>query len=142
MHDLIDPARNPRLRTLLLAVAGLATGVLVVGVLGLVVTTYGLVDAVRDTQVNNTQRAEKDRIRDQQTADAAEAAARAVDRIEDCTTPGRECFDDSQRRTGEAVAGINQGTLAVIVAALSCQAEGITEQRALARCTVNRAQAP
>jgi hypothetical protein len=61
------------------------------------------------------------------------------ERIFDCTDPSGECFKESQARTAEAVVGINEGTLRVIVAALSCQGDGITEQKPLARCTVERA---
>jgi hypothetical protein len=56
----------------------------------------------------------------------------------DCTEPGGECYEDGRKRTAEAVVGINEGTFNVIVAALSCQADGIVEQRALARCTARR----
>jgi hypothetical protein len=140
-HRLVDSTHSPRLRAVLHVIAGIATGVLIVGAVFLVVTTFRLVDAVRDTQVTNTDRAAADRKRDEQTADLAADAARTADRIEDCTTPGRPCFEDQVKRTGDAVAGINQGTLAVIVAALSCQADGITEERALARCTARRAAA-
>jgi hypothetical protein len=131
---LIDPATNPRLRRVLHVIGGAATGVLVVGVVIMLVTTFQLVTLTRDTQLAN-------RDRDQQTADTAAAAARAASRIEDCTTPGRQCFEEQVKRTGDAVAGINQGTLAVIAAALSCQADGITEERPLARCTARRASA-
>lgn len=74
---------------------------------------------------------------------AAQLASIATvnDRLVDCTEPGGKCFEAGQKRTQDAVVGINKGTLAVIVAALSCQDDGITEQRALARCTVERAQA-
>lgn len=61
-------------------------------------------------------------------------------RLVDCTEPGGACFEAAQKRTGEAVVSINEGTLAVIVAAISCQEDGITEKRALARCTVRRAR--
>lgn len=69
--------------------------------------------------------------------DARDAARRIVD----CTTPGGDCYQEGQRRTTEAVVGINEGTLRVIVAALTCQAEGVTGQRPLAMCTAERAAA-
>lgn len=62
-------------------------------------------------------------------------------RIIDCTTPGGQCLKEQDARMGAVVTGINDGTLTVIVAAITCQDEGITEQRALARCTVKRAKA-
>ena len=63
------------------------------------------------------------------------------DRLLDCTEVGGKCFEESNARTGAAVVGINDVTLAVIVAALSCQQDGITEQRSLAKCTARRAEA-
>ena len=59
-------------------------------------------------------------------------------RLVDCSVPGGKCFQESQDRTKQAVVGVNEGTLRVIVAALSCQEEGVTSQPALARCTVTR----
>jgi hypothetical protein len=132
---------HPRVRLGLWVIASVSAVLLVMGMIVSVVAIYQLSEATRQTQKGYVARAEQDRIRDEQTADAAAAAARAVDRIEDCTTPGRECFEDQVKRTGAAVAGINQGTLSVIVAALSCQADGITEERPLARCTARRAAA-
>lgn len=132
---------HPRVRVGLWITASVSAAVLTIGMIVGVLAIYDLSESTRETQRAYVARAELDRTRDEQTAAAAAAAARAVDRIEDCTTPGRQCFEDQVARTGEAVAGINEGTLAVIVAALSCQADGITEERPLARCTVRRASA-
>ena len=116
-YRLIDPSQNPRLRQVLHVIGGLATGVLVVGAVFLAVTTYQLVDAVRDTQVSNTARAQIDRARDEQTAATARDAARSAERIEDCTTPGRPCFDDAQVRLGRTVGSINRYALAAAACA-------------------------
>lgn len=62
-------------------------------------------------------------------------------RIIDCTTPGGKCLQEQDERMGTFSEGINEGTLSVIVAAISCQNEGIVGQRELARCTVQRAKA-
>ncbi len=132
---------DPRVRVWLWVVGSVAAVSLVIGMIVAVTTIYELTEATRQTQITNTQRQEADRVRDELTAATAADAARSAERIEDCTTPGRPCYEDAQRRTGEAVAGINQGTLAVITAALSCQADGITDQKALSRCTVRRAEA-
>lgn len=130
--------RHPRTRTVLWVIASVGAVALTIGALFFTTSIYALVDAVRETQVDNTAKNELDRERDKRTAATAADAARAAARIEDCTTPGRECFEAQQRRTGDAVVGVNQGTLAVIAAALSCQADGITEESALARCTARR----
>lgn len=63
-------------------------------------------------------------------------------RLIDCTTPGGECYAEGQKNTGKAIMGINEGTMRVIVAALSCQADGITEEQELAVCTVERSRHP
>lgn len=99
-YRLVDPSQSPRLRSALHVLAGLATALLVIGVLGLLLQTATLSSLIRDTQVANTQRT-------QDTRAAAEAAARGTNRIEDCTTPGRDCFEESQRRLAQAITGIN-----------------------------------
>lgn len=60
-------------------------------------------------------------------------------RLIDCTTPKGKCYEAGTARTGEAVVGINEATLKVIVAALSCQEDGLTDERELALCTTRRA---
>lgn len=138
-YRLIDPSTSPRMRKVLHTIGGAATGLLIVGVLFLLVQTSSLSTAIRVTQLDNAERNETTKEAAEQAKLAAEQAARTAFRIEDCTTPGGQCFEQSQKRTGQAVAGINQGTLAVIVAALSCQDDGIVGQKALARCTAERA---
>ena len=126
-YRLIDPSRSPRLRTFLHVVGGLATAILVIGGVFLAVTTYELVDAVRDTQVVNTQRSVD-------TKTAAENAARSAERIEDCTTPGRKCFDDAQKRLGRTVGTINRYALAAAACADQPEAQTVNE---IQRCIVD-----
>lgn len=109
---LIDPATNPRARRFAHVIAGLATGLLLVGATVAVVTGVYLIDAVRTTQLDNTERGKLDRARDERTAATAADAARAAGRIEDCTTPGRKCFEDGQRRLGRTVGTINRYAIA------------------------------
>lgn len=113
---------------------GLTAAFMVVSALALILAftavLYTVVE-VRKTQVSRISVADT-------TAQAAEDAARSAQRIEDCTTPGRDCYEDTQKTTANAVGSVATNTLAVIVAALSCQDDGITEQKQLARCTVNR----
>lgn len=132
-----DPHKQ---RAFLYTLVGLGLGLFVVGAIYLGISTHSLVGAVRDTQLDRTQITEDTAAAAERAKEAAENAARSAERIEDCTTPGRKCFDDSQKRTAEAIVGINEGTLRVIVAAISCQDDGITEQRALSICTVRRAE--
>lgn len=60
--------------------------------------------------------------------------------ILDCTEAPGKCYVESQTRSSEAIVGINGNTFRTIVAALSCQEDGITEEEALAKCTVQRAK--
>lgn len=115
-YRLVDPSRSPRLRTFLHVVGGIATAILVLGGVFLAVTTYELVEATRATQIDNTQRNED-------TKSAAENAARSAARIEDCTTPGRPCFDDGQRRLARTVGSINDYALA----AAACADQPLTQ---------------
>lgn len=103
-HRLIDPARNPRLRQVLHIIGGLATGLFLVGAIMVIVQSYAILNATRQTQLGNDARSEDTKV-------AAEQAARTAQRIEDCTTPGRECFDDAQKRLGRTVGTINDYAL-------------------------------
>lgn len=125
-YRLVDPNRSPRLRTLLHIVGGTATGILLVGVLGLLAQTASLSAVIRDTQVANTQRSED-------TKTAAQEAARSAQRIEDCTTPGRSCFDDAQKRLGRTVGTINRYALAAAACADQPQAQAVEE---IQRCII------
>lgn len=71
---------------------------------------------------------------------AIEAIDRTNDRILDCTEAPGKCYTEDRRRTADAVADINEGTYRVIVAALSCQQDGIVAERPLAECTARRAK--
>lgn len=87
--------------------AGAAVLGLLLGLSGVGYTVY----VIRQTQVSN-----RPVLRDTHAAadaavrSAADAAATA-DRIADCTTPGRECYERAQAQTGTAVSGINTVTI-------------------------------
>jgi hypothetical protein len=74
---------------------------------------------IRGTQVNN-------RTTLSQAQRAAIAAKVTADRIEDCTTPGGDCFERAQRQTSGAVAGINTITVRA-TACLAVVLKGIPE---------------
>lgn len=76
------------------ALVGLTLGILVVLVLLLLIRTWTLVDATRQTQKSNTS---------------------TVELIQDCTTPGGECYQRGESRTAAAVGDI--GVLSVYAAA-------------------------
>lgn len=122
-----DPRRRRRVRAVLGTVGGLACGVFLVGAILLATSVYQLIDAVRETQVAGVQRAAQDRLRDNQTADTADDAASAAARIEECTTPGRGCFEDAQRRLGRTVGTINRYALAAAACADQPRQQSIDE---------------
>jgi hypothetical protein len=64
------------------------------------------------------------------------------DRLLDCTDPKGKCYLEGQKRTGEAVAGINEITLKVVTAALACRDDGLTEYKELSKCVIDKVQSP
>lgn len=92
-------------RQILGALAGLLAGLLVVLVLVLVVQIYQL--AQQNNQLN--------------------------ERIVDCTTPGRLCFEDGQKRTADAVALLNRYTEAAVVCA---DATGVQSREEVRACII------
>jgi hypothetical protein len=94
-------------------IAGVAAGLTVVLMIMLIVQVYSLTAATREQQQENTKTSE---------------------RIEECTTPGRPCFEDSARRTAEAVGSLNAWT----EAAVTCADQTGTQPRAEIRACIIR----
>jgi response regulator of citrate/malate metabolism len=61
--------------------------------------------------------------------------------ILDCTRAPGKCYTEGTDRTAAAVTGINSATFRTIVAGISCQDDGITEEKALAECIAKRSKA-
>lgn len=102
----------------------------------LVLVIYGvnrvgdLTQAVRDGQQDRVPLLAK-------TNAAAQSAKTTAKRIENCTTPGRKCYDHGQRQTAAIVAGINQGSQQAASAAAACAASlPDPTYRAVYRCVV------
>jgi len=73
-----------------------------------------------------------------QTNHAAHAAERGTRIIRDCTTPGRPCFEEGQRRTARAIGDLIQGNQQAAAAAASCAANiHPPTYRAIYRCVVH-----
>lgn len=92
------------------------------GILALILTlafSAWTVSLIRATQVDNRTTLTSAR-------DAATAAARTANRVEDCTTPGGDCYERSQRQTSGAVAGINTITVRA-TACLAAVLKGIPD---------------
>ena len=100
------------------AASAFLLGLLVVLLVVAVIQTWVLADDIRNAQKSNQS---------------------VLGYVQDCTTPGGECFERGQDQTAQAVSGINAGTLRIIAAALACEADGITERAELAECTTKRA---
>lgn len=77
-----------------------------------------------------------------ETNRAAQAAQHGTRRIENCTTPGRPCYDRGQRRLGRVVAGLLQGNQRSAAAAAACAASmPHPTYHAIYRCVVRTLQA-
>jgi hypothetical protein len=79
---------------------------IVFGVLTIVVTTafviVTLAEVQRLSETNNR---------------LNERTVQIANRLEDCTTPHGACYEDSQRRTGQAVVTLNEVTQAAVICA-------------------------
>jgi hypothetical protein len=82
-----------------------------------VVQTYTLLSAVRETQ---------------------KVSRSAVVAIEDCTTPGKDCFEESQERTGNVVSDNNEVSL---YAAYCADQPGATTVKAIKSCVIEQLDA-
>lgn len=102
---------HPR-RQIFGAVVGTLLGVVVVSVLWLLVQTYAVSAATRDTQKTN---------RDTFTT------------IEDCTTPGRSCFEDAMKRQRAAIEDVNRVS---IVAAACADRDDTQTVREIQACVL------
>jgi hypothetical protein len=125
---------KPRVRLGLWVVASVSAVALVIGMIVGVLAIYELTEATRATQLSNAQRS-------QDTKAAAEQAARSADRIEDCTTPGRECFEESQQRLGRTVGSLNDYALAAAYCADQVGAQTIVQLEDCIRGEVARDRA-
>lgn len=119
---------NERVRPLLGVVVGMLVGALFVGVLVVLLS-------IRVTQVDRG-----DDVSD--TLRAAEAAEAGTDRIEDCTTPGRDCYERGQAQTAQAVANITRlSAYAATFAAACADLPGRQSVDEIERCVFEKLRA-
>lgn len=114
-----------RRREMAWAVIAALTMCLVLATVYTIMRTGAVLDAVREQQIESTER--------------SKSIKSLTETITDCVNADGKCYQRNQERTAGAVLGIRADTMRTIVAALSCQAEGIAERHALARCTADRA---
>lgn len=121
-HSQGDPSgRRPWVRPLAFAVAYIALGALIVGVLYMIVQIYGLTDSIRSTQKGNTT--------------TIKNSQETLDVVKDCTQPNGACYQDGQKRTGKAVQDISEATTqASIYAAYCVHTEPSSSVAAIERC--------
>ena len=112
------------------AVAGVVLwggiAILAVVITAAIIQTLSLVTTVREAQQNNTKTVESAKI-------AAREAQRGTDRIEECTTPGRPCYDQGQKRTADVVSDLNR--VAVFAAACADKA-GVQGEDEIFSCVI------
>lgn len=92
--------------------------------MSVVAALFTLTLAIRSTQLEGTPTGRK--------------LVASADRILDCTSPEGDCYKRSQQRTGDAVSALNSATARIVAAALSCQADGETTEKALLDCITQR----
>lgn len=105
--------------------------VVVLGILWMVGMSIGLLTGlvlIRSTQLDGVDRSKATLAIAKDARAAADAANRGTERIEDCTTFGRPCFQEGQNRTKAAVGDLSSVT--VLAAACSL---GVDESLPVAR---------
>jgi hypothetical protein len=112
-------------------VLGCAGAGLFLAVLWALLNAAHTTQAIRGTQNTNTQ------INVNQTRLLHEIT-RVSKRIRSCTTPGKSCFDDSQKRTGAAVASINRVVILAAACAVDKHGTVVQVQTAIQSCVIER----
>lgn len=133
------------LKWLTLAALGAAAAVTLVGILYVALqvrdqsqTNTALIRQVEASSARLGQAAAAARDQSEVNTELLRNVKSTNNRLISCTTPGGECYKQSQERLTKAVASLNKTRLRVVVAALTCQSEGVKGQRALTRCTLDR----
>jgi hypothetical protein len=103
-----------KLRPVLGALTAIGAGVLAILLLTLIVRTWSLADAIRETQKSNTG---------------------AVKLIRDCTDPSGDCYKRGQKQTAVAVADINKIS---VYAAACADRPGVQTASEIYACVVER----
>lgn len=67
---------------------------------------------------------------------AIQATNRAASAVEDCTTPGGECYERQERQSARVVSGINLSTIFTA----TCSLDGVRGDEAMLRCVEARIQ--
>jgi uncharacterized protein YlxW (UPF0749 family) len=105
-------------RRVLLATVAALLAVLLASVVAMAVFAAFTLDAVREAQLVNTERAkdtealaEQIKVITADTNNLAEQIKRVAGQIESCTTPKGECYERGRSQTADAVGTINRITI-------------------------------
>lgn len=111
---------------LVVFVLGMAVTAVIVAVIAAALSSAVTTDQIRDTQVDNTEK------NDKQT--------QVLKIIRSCTSPGGECYERSQRRTAKAVGDIGRYVLLSAACAAAVSADEPVDQRiaAITDCVMKR----
>ena len=112
--------RFPDVRTLGWVLVGLSIAALIVTVVASVLVSANNSEAIRSAQRTNTE---------------------TLELIRSCTTPGKPCFDEGQKRTGEAVGTINQVSVFAAACADAPKRQSVKEIEACVRDRLEKAAA-
>lgn len=99
--------------------------------LAVLLISAAVLSAVTVTRVSDRQGENTETLGD--AARAAEAAEKGVDLIQDCTSPGGDCYARSQRRTAAILSDFNQ---AVVFAAACADKRGVQGEHEIYACVV------
>jgi len=109
-------ARAERIKRILIVFIAVVVTV-ALGLLGVVVAKQSqTIDEIRATQ--------------QDGSPSSKRIITLTERIVDCTTPGRPCYDDAQKRTAGAVGSINEITAIAVACGDQVGAQTIAQIRA------------
>lgn len=124
----MDPHDDALARRIARATLATRVFVLVVVILGSAIL-YLLLSVSADTNKVVTA------IENQQDANTAtiDASERTLNRVTDCTTPGRKCYAEGQERTASAVDSISR---AAVYAAACADREGVQGEDEIYACVV------
>lgn len=110
----------------------LAIGAVAVTLIVILCSVAGGVWLIRSSQVHNSPKVEA-------TNESAQRIEDTADRIEECTTPGMDCYERGQQQLKDTVAGLNRYGL--VVASCSSGSVAITVEE-LNRCVLARLNPP
>lgn len=106
------------------AIFGLCVGIIVVGVLWLVISTYQLTRAIRETQ--------------KPTAQTIDLISETLDIIKDCTEPTGECYRRGKQQNADTIDDLTKASIYAAYCAARHEGQTVAEIHA---CVMQQFQA-